>query len=124
MTDELYLCPVFEDDVLPLLRSDYDFVDENFYSANLAVAGEMYSREGWQHPQGLQPGGLGEALRRQPHCLYAGRGRPEAYANPQFQRLVHNAVRWVASPEAQAWATVFISAHSRREPTSIGQPRS
>ncbi len=104
MTDELYLCPVFEGDVTPLLGSDYQFSDENFYSASLAVAGEMYSREGWQHPAGSNLVGWVKRFGNSPIVYIQGGDDPEAYANPQFQRLVHNAVRWVASPEAHTWA--------------------
>ena len=44
---------MFEDDVQPLLRSDYGFTEENFYSATLAVRdGKMFSNEGWHHEQG------------------------------------------------------------------------
>lgn len=47
MTDELYFCPVFGGDVVPLLRSNYDFHADSFYSAAMAVAGELHSRAGW-----------------------------------------------------------------------------
>lgn len=104
MVDELYLCPVFEDDVLPLLRSDYSFIDENFYSAKRAVAGAMYSREGWHHPPGSSLVAWAKTHGRSPIVYIQGGDDPEAYANPQFQRLLHNAVRWVASEEAHAWA--------------------
>ena len=29
---------------------------------------------------------------------------PPAYANPAFRKFVENALHWVASPEAKAWA--------------------
>jgi hypothetical protein len=35
--------------------------------------------------------------------LQCGHG-PAAYANPGFRRLVSNAIDWVSSPEAHAWA--------------------
>ncbi len=104
MTDELYLCPIFEDEVIPLLRSDYDFSDANFYSASQAVAGEMHSREGWRHPAGSSLVGWVKRYGSSPIVYIQGGDDPEAYANPHYQRLVHNAVRWVASPEAHAWA--------------------
>ena len=43
--DELYLAEIFEDDINPILRSDYEFVDKNFYSAARALEGEMFSTE-------------------------------------------------------------------------------
>ncbi len=104
MTDELYLCPVFEDSVEPLLRSDYPFVDDNFYSAKRAVEGEMYSREGWQHPPGSNVVAWVKRYRTSPIVYIQGGDDPEAYANPHFRQLVHNAVRWVASESAHRWA--------------------
>lgn len=104
MTDELYLCPVFEDSVEPLLRSDYSFTDDNFYSAARAVAGEMHSREGWRHPPGSNLVAWVKHYRTSPLVYIQGGDDPEAYANPHFQRLLHNAVRWVASEEAHRWA--------------------
>ena len=50
--DELYLAHVFEDDVNPILKSDYNFIRDNFYSATNALNGEMNSNEGWEHPNG------------------------------------------------------------------------
>ena len=65
-----------------------------------AVAGEMYSREGWQHPPGSSLVGWVKHYRNSPIVYIQGGDDPEAYANPQFQRLLHNAVRWVASEDA------------------------
>jgi hypothetical protein len=33
----------------------------------------------------------------------AGDG-PLAYANPAFRQFLHNAIKWVASDQAKAWA--------------------
>ena len=54
IVDEVYLSEVFEDSVTPLFTSDWKFTKENFYSADLALAGQMNSNEGWEH----QPGSL------------------------------------------------------------------
>jgi type 1 glutamine amidotransferase len=102
--DELYLFEAFEDDVVPLLRSDYDFVDENFFSAALAVRGEMFSRRGWSHPPGTNLVAWARRQGRSPIVTLAMGDGPTAYANPGFRKLVENAVRWVASPEAHEWA--------------------
>ena len=50
--DELYLSHVFEEDINPILKSDYKFIRDNFYSATNALNGEMNSNEGWEHPDG------------------------------------------------------------------------
>ena len=53
VTDELYLCPIDERAFTPLVRAEgFAFTRDNFYSAANAVAGAMFSREGWEHPQG------------------------------------------------------------------------
>jgi type 1 glutamine amidotransferase len=102
--DELYLFEAFEDEVVPLLRSDYAFVDENFFSAALAVRGEMFSRRDWSHPPGTNLVGWAARRGRSPIVtLLLGDG-PSAYAHPGFRTLLENAVRWVASREAHEWA--------------------
>lgn len=99
--DEVYLCPVNEGTVTPLLRSDYAFVDENFYSASLAVAGKMFSREGWSHLPGSNLIAWSHRARNSP-IVYIGCGDgPSAYANPGLQRLIGNAIRWVATEAPQ-----------------------
>ena len=42
LTDELYLYEVFEENVHPLLSSNYAFDREHFYSAYQAVTGNMF----------------------------------------------------------------------------------
>ena len=104
ITDELYLCPIFEDDVIPLLLSDYKFEDKNFYSAASAVAGTMNNREGWSHPAGSNLVGWVKRWGNSPIVYLQGGDDPNAMANKHFRRLVHNAVRWVSSEEAHSWA--------------------
>lgn len=104
LTDELYLAHVYEDEVIPLLYSDYTFVQENFYSAQQAVQGTLHSREGWSHPPGHNLIGWVKHYRNAP-IVYLQCGDSQAtYDNPAFQRLLHNAINWVASDEARAWA--------------------
>ena len=96
LTDELYLGEVFEGDVTPLLRSSHDFVAGNFYSASHAVAGRMFSNEGWDHPSGSNLiGWTKTALNSRLVYLQPGDG-PVAYADPNLRRLVENAIRWTA----------------------------
>lgn len=104
MTDELYLCPVLEDDVIPLLRSNYQFDDQHFYSANHAVQGRMFDREGWQHPTGSALVGWVKHYANSPIVYLQGGDDVSAYTNPHFQRLLHNAIRWVSSDSAGQWA--------------------
>lgn len=102
--DELYLCEVFEDDVIPLLRSDYSFDREHFYSAHNAVTGRMNSNADWPHPEGSSLVGWVKSYRNSPIVyLQLGDG-PDVYANANFRRLLGNAIDWVSSEEAKAWA--------------------
>lgn len=96
LSDELYLCPVFESDVTPLLRSSARFDRDEFWSADLAVQGRLFDREGWQHPGGSNlVGWTKQALGSRLVYLQLGDG-PSAYDNPHYRRLVENAIRWVA----------------------------
>ena len=96
LCDELYLAPVWSA-VHPLLRADHDFVRANFYSAAQAVAGRMFSNEGWDHrPESdviawEKPVGAGRLVYLQP-----GDG-PAAYADPNLRRLIANALAHVAA---------------------------
>lgn len=100
LCDELYLAPVFEEAVEPLLRARHAFVRDNFYSAALAVAGQMFSNEGWEHPPGSdliawhRQVGEGRLVYLQP-----GDG-PATYADANFRRLLMNALDFVAPAPA------------------------
>lgn len=97
MTDELYLAEIFEAEVTPLLRSSARFTYKDFYSADLAVRGQMHDRTGWPHPPGSNLiGWTKQALSSRLVYLQPGDG-PTAYENPHYRRLVENAIRWVAS---------------------------
>lgn len=104
LTDELYLYEVFEDEVTPLLKSDHAFVQENFYSAEQAVQGRMYSNEGWTHPPGSNLVGWTKRAGASPLVYLQFGDGPATYADPNFRRLISNAIRWVVSDKAKAWA--------------------
>ena len=104
MVDELYLAHAFADDIVPLLSSDYEFVKDNFYSAQEAVQGRLHSRQRWHH---CPASNLVAWARRQGGSpivyLQCGDG-PETYADANFRLLLGNAIAWVSSDEARAWA--------------------
>ncbi len=104
ITDEVYLGEVFEDDVVPLLRSDYAFEAENFYSASRALRGQMFSNEGWPHPPGSNLIAWARREGRSPLVYFAAGDDPVAYENPGFRSVLGDAIRWVASQDARAWA--------------------
>ncbi|HWA63322.1 MAG TPA: ThuA domain-containing protein [Caulobacteraceae bacterium] len=96
LKDELYLFEVFQDEVQPLLRADHAFVRDGFYSAAQAVAGRMFSNEGWEHPPGSDLIGWTKTARKSPLVYLQPGDGPETYANPHYRRLVANAIAWAA----------------------------
>ena len=105
ITDELYLYEVFEDDVVPLLRSSHEFVRDNFYSAAKVVReGKMFSNDGWQHESGSNLVGWVKHYRNSPIVYLQCGDDPRAYDNPNFRTLLGNAIEWVSSAEARDWA--------------------
>lgn len=104
LTDELYLVPIFEDSIQPLLRTDAPMTADHFYSAALAIKKRYNDRSGWTHPPASPLLGWVKTAGQSPLVyLQPGHG-PSAYANASYRRLVANAIRWVASPAAHEWA--------------------
>jgi len=104
LTDELYLSVVLDDEVEPLLRSDASFTDDRFWSSSAAVQGRRDSREGWSHPPGSDLAAWTKRSLNSPVVYLQPGDGPSAYGDPGWRRLVGNAIRWVASDEARAWA--------------------
>ena len=97
LTDEVYLFPVLEEDVQPLMRSTYDFVDSNFYSADLAIRGSRNDASRLAPSAGQQPGrvdedGRGITASRTCSSVTAR----TTYADPNYRRILANAIRWAA----------------------------
>ncbi|MGI9622279.1 MAG: ThuA domain-containing protein [Acidimicrobiales bacterium] len=104
LVDELYLNEVFEDSVTPLFRSNYTFVEDNFYSADLALKGQINSNDGWSHPPGSNLVGWIKTYRNSPIVYLQFGDGPATYHNENFRRILANAIRWACSEEAGAWA--------------------
>jgi type 1 glutamine amidotransferase len=105
LTDELYCCPVFEDSVVPLLRTRFDTGDPSAFSGtDLALRGRRNSNEGWTHPPGSDLVGWVKHAGRSPVVYLQFGDGPVTYADPVFRRVVANAIRWAASPDARRWA--------------------
>jgi uncharacterized protein len=101
--DELYLCPIFEDEVVPLLATTAAMDGERFVSTYEAVVGGDHVTAA-DHPVGSRLVGWAKSAERSPLVyLQPGHG-PETMCHPQYRRLLANAVRWVASPAAHAWS--------------------
>ena len=98
ITDELYLYEVFTDDVTPILKSEHEFVQENFYSAARVVRdGKMFDNEGWQHAPGSNLVGWTRTYGNSRIVYLQCGDDPVAYANPNFQKLLANAIEWVSA---------------------------
>ena len=102
--DELYLTSKrFESqpDILPLMRTDYPMVKENFNPPPLAPAAEQ---AGWDHPEGSNLVVWAKKSVNSPVIAMQIGDGPNCYANPGFRKLLDNALHWVASEDARAWA--------------------
>lgn len=100
VTDELYLCQIDEDSVHPLIRARHEFTQPNFYSAARAVAGQMFSNTGWDHPDGSNLIAWWRKVGNAPlvYCQF-GDG-PDTYSNPHVQRVLVNALRFAAGAKS------------------------
>ncbi len=102
ISDELYLKTAgFESRVVPLLRGEYEFVAANFTPPPLAPPAEQAS---WSHPPGSNLIVWANAAGASPVVVSDVGDAPPAFENPAYRRLLQNALRWVASEEARAWA--------------------
>jgi len=97
--DELYLAEVFEEDVTPLVRSDYDFTRDNFYSASLAIAGSLFSREGWDHKPGSNLVAWTKQVHQAPLVYLQFGDTPQTYANPHVRQILTNALNFTAGEQ-------------------------
>jgi uncharacterized protein len=90
IVDESYNCPIFEDSVHPLLRTDFAPKD---VAANLNPRTKFSNLAAWVKTAESSP------------IVYIQLGHDRlAWENPAFRTLLDNAIRWAASPEALAWA--------------------
>ena len=104
ITDEAYICPIFEDSITPVLRSNFDFKDSsNFYSSSLAMKGEMNSNEIWEHPEGSDLIAWVRHESLSPITYIQLGDGPVAYADTNFRKLLSNSINWVSSKEAKNW---------------------
>lgn len=94
--DELYLAQIFEADVTPLVRSDYQFTRDNFYSAALGISGTLYSREGWDHPEGSNLVAWHKQVHNAPLVYLQFGDAPQTYENPHIRQILANALNFIA----------------------------
>lgn len=104
MCDEVYMYHVNENDVVPLLKSDHEYLDKNFYAAELAINGQMFSSEGWSHPPTSNLVGWITSYNNSPIVYFQFGDAPNSYANQNFRRLVGNAINWLTTDDARNFA--------------------
>lgn len=103
ITDELYLkTDLYGPNVVPLLRGDYEFIVENFTAPPLASAEEQAS---WNHPPGSDLIVWANAAGNSPIVVSDVGDGPVAFDNPDYRKLISNALHWVASDAAKSWAS-------------------
>ena len=96
--DECYLCPMFEDSVHCLLRTNFKPVEESFGH------GPAGCHVGAGHPPGSNMTAWVKTAEQSP-VAYIQLGHDNAtWSNKNWRRLVLNAIKWAGSPEAKTWA--------------------
>lgn len=101
VTDELYLCPVDEAALTPLVRAEgFAFTAANFYSAAQAVAGAMFSNEGWDHPPGSDCVAWESRTCPAPLVYLQFGDGPATYANPHVRRMLRQALDYTSGGTA------------------------
>lgn len=99
--DQLYMGEVFESTLTPLMRSDYPFDTKHFYSINAAMAGRPGSNDGWDRAPGNNLMVWTRQERESPIVYIQCGDGPEAYACAGMQRLLRNAIGWLAEPSGE-----------------------
>ena len=98
MIDETYLCPMFEDSVHCLTRTDFvPTADKFLMSPNSANVGAG-------HAPGSTMTSWVKTAENSP-IVYIQHGHDNnAWSNPYWQKLMLNSMKWAASPESKTWA--------------------
>ncbi len=105
LTDELYCYPVLTDRVVPLMRTTFPVHDSSlFSSSDLAIRGQRNDNEGWTHPPGSDLVGWVKHAGNSPVAYLQFGDGPQTYADPQFRKVLGNAIGWAASTSAHKWA--------------------
>ena len=92
IVDEVYLCPIFEDSVHPLTRTNINNVPEYFRPAQAS------------HPLGSNMTSWVKTAENSPIVYLLHGHDKQAYVNESFRKILLNAINWAASDESKAWA--------------------
>jgi hypothetical protein len=95
LVDETYLCPVFDDEVTPLLRTDARIDDTVHTSTVEATDGGDPDGPRWRHPPGSSLAAWTKTMGHS-RVVYIQPGDTGAtLGDPAYRRLVANALAWV-----------------------------
>ncbi|KAB2340384.1 ThuA domain-containing protein [Actinomadura rudentiformis] len=105
LDDELYCCPVFASEVVPLLRADADLDPALFVRTYEHVLhGEEAAPDCTGHPPASDLIGWASVAGRSPLVVLQPGDSAATFALPPYRRLLGNAIAWVASKAARRWA--------------------
>ena len=98
LIDETYLCPMFEDSVHCLTRTNFIPTADKFLMApNSANVGAS-------HQPGSTMTSWVKTAENSP-IVYIQHGHDNnAWSNPYWQKLMLNSIKWAASPQSKTWA--------------------
>ncbi|MFS0737340.1 ThuA domain-containing protein [Sphingomonas sp. 1P06PA] len=102
LTDEPYRHGIATRAVLPLLRIETAIEDSRFQSAESAVRRQMQPAD-WTPPPATGIAAWAAAADASPLVYIQPGDGPQTFADPNYRRLVGNALRWVTTAEARAW---------------------
>jgi trehalose utilization protein len=97
LTDETYLCPVFEEAVTPLVRTDAPRRDVDHESTAHALLPRNAERTPWHHPPGSSLAAWTHQVDRSTVVYLQPGDGAGAFTNANYQRLLTNAIRWAAA---------------------------
>lgn len=95
MKEEVYLYSTLEDELIPLIRSDFDFTSENF-----RYGGENFK----EHPQGSNLIAWVKSYGKSPIAYIQPGHGPKIFSDKQYHQLLYNSIEWAASDRARNWA--------------------
>jgi len=111
LTDELYCCPVFEAEVVPLLRTDADLDRRRFLSTYEHVLyGEDAAPDSTRHPPASDLIAWARAAGNSPLVYVQPGDSAETFGLEPYRKLIGNALEWVGSTPAHDWARAHATA--------------
>jgi uncharacterized protein len=93
IVDESYTCPMFEDSVVPLLRTSWRPPNQEFHNQHMNPGWQFSNLFAWA-----------KAAENSPIVYIQGGHDRTAWENENFRRLMTNAITWAASDAALEWA--------------------